>query len=288
MKKLIPLIKQTPLSVLFYSALLLIIAVISSLSTLFSGTWDAAMVDLLMAFLLLTGFLKNISTLEKRDALRREKLCAWGILIAANLLIFLPVNNFSGNIMQAFSFVLLLSGGLLYWSNWRTCLYALPSTLWTCVFIPFHEELMLMASYPLRLSATMLSAILLKLCGADVVYSGSSLHLLKLDIAITDACSGINQLDAFLLIGFIIVKIMQKKELLQLLCFAFVIPAIIIGNALRIVLTVFLYQLWGNVILGKFWHITLGYVQIILALVIFIAIGKLFCSKPVKPEAGKR
>ena len=144
-----------------------------------------------------------------------------------------------------------------------------------------------MASYPLRLSATMLSAILLKLCGADVVYSGSSLHLLNLDIAITDACSGINQLDAFLLIGFIIVKIMQKKELLQLLCFAFVIPAIIIGNALRIVLTVFLYQLWGNVILGKFWHITLGYVQIILALVIFIAIGKLFCSKPVKPEAEK-
>ena len=182
MKKLIPLIKQTPLSVLSYSTLLLIIAIVSSFPTLFSGTWDAAAVDLAMAFLLLLGFLKNVSTFENRGALRWEKLCAWGILIAANLLIFLPVNNFSGNIMRTFSFVLLLSCGLLYWSDWRTALYALPSTLWTCVFIPFHEELMLMASYPLRLSATMLSALLLKLCGTDVVYSGSSLHLVDLNI----------------------------------------------------------------------------------------------------------
>ena len=211
MKKFISLIKTSHSSVLLYSTLLLVIAATSSLSTLFSGTWDAATVDLAMAFLLLGGFLKNVNALENRITYRWEKLSAWGILIAANLLIFLPVNNFSGNILQACSFVLLLSCGLLYWSNWQTCLYALPSTLWSCIFIPFHEELMLMASYPLRLSATMLSALLLKLCGTDVIYSGSSLHLVGLDVAITDACSGINQLDAFLLIGFIVVKTMQKK-----------------------------------------------------------------------------
>ena len=287
MKKLIPIIKQSPLSVLIYSALLLIIALISSLSTLFSGTWDAATVDLVMAFLLLLGFLKNVNTLENRSSNLWEKLCAWGILIAANLLIFLPGNDFSGNILRAFSFVLLLVGGVMYWNNWRTLFYAFPVTLWACVFIPFHEELMLMASYPLRLSATMLSALLLKFCGTDVVYSGSSLHLPDLDIAITDACSGIYQLDAFLLIGYITVKIMQKKELLQLLHFAFIVPSIIIGNTLRIVLTVLLYQFCGSVILGKFWHITLGYVQIILALVIFLMIGKLFCSKPEKTEVEK-
>ncbi len=287
MKKLILFISKKTSSVLIYSALLLIFALKSSLASLFSGTWDSAVVDLVMAVLLLGSLLKNSVTLEIKKTYRWEKLGAWLFLLAANLLIFLPGNNFSGNLIRAFSFVLLLLGGLLYWSSWKNTLYALPSTLWCCVFIPFHEEIMLMASYPLRLSATMLSALLLKLCGTGVVYSGSSLHLADLDIAITDACSGINQLDAFLLIGFVAVKTMQRKEFLQLLHFAFIIPSIIIGNTLRIVLTVLLFQLCGEVILGKFWHVTLGYVQIILAVLIFLGIGKLFCGKTEPASEGE-
>ena len=54
------------------------------------------------------------------------------------------------------------------------------------------------------------------------------------------------------------------------------ISQVIAGNSLRIVLTVLCYQLWGAGILENTWHIALGYVQIILALLIFLAIGKLF------------
>ena len=126
----------------------------------------------------------------------------------------------------------------------------------------------------------MLAAFMLKIGGTEIVYSGTSLHLPNLNIAITDACSGINQLDAFLLIAYIAVQLIYRNAYWKVLHFAFVIPSIIIGNALRIALTVMLFKLFGEVILGKFWHITLGYVQIIVALLIFIAVGRLFCSKP--------
>ena len=268
-----------PLSVL-YGTLLLILAIKGFITELFSGALDAAIVDLVMAVILIWVMFRNTCKIENPGANNWERFTAWGLLAGANLLILLPEGNFSGNLLRSVAFVLLLMGLILHFSNWRIMLYCLPATLWCCVFIPFHEEIMLMASYPLRLSATMLAALLLKICGTEVVYSGSSLHLPDLDIAITDACSGINQLDAFLLIAYLAVKIMHKKEYWQVLHFAFIIPSIIIANSLRIVLTVLLFKIFGEVILDKFWHVTLGYAQILIALLIFLAVGKLFSVKP--------
>ena len=62
----------------------------------------------------------------------------------------------------------------------------------------------------------------------------------------------------------------------KLLHFAFVIPAVIAANTIRIILTVLLYRLFGEAVLETAWHVALGYVQIVLALVIFLAVGGLF------------
>ena len=77
-------------------------------------------------------------------------------------------------------------------------------------------------------------------------------------------------------IAIIAVQMLHKKTVWKFLHFAFIVPAIIIGNSLRIVLTVLLYNWWGEVVLQNLWHTALGYVQIVLALVIFIAVGKIF------------
>ena len=152
--------------------------------------------------------------------------------------------------------------------------------LWCCVFMPYHEEFMFMLSYPLRLSATYLSSLMLKICGVDVALAGTSLNLPDLNIAITDACSGINQLDAFLLIAFIAVEILHKKTVWKLLHFAFIIPSIIAGNSLRIVITVLLYKIFGECVLENLWHTLLGYTQIFSAIIIFLLIGRIFRENP--------
>ena len=269
------LLKKHPLGVL-YAALLGLVAFFAAVPMLTSGTWDAALVDLLMAGIMIYFMLKSFIAVSRRESFFAEKCVAWLMLAVANILALLPTGSFPGSLTAALAFTLLICAFVLYFSGTFTALASVVPALWCCVFMPYHEEFMLLLSFPLRLSATLLSAGVLKLCGIGVVYSGTSLELPGLNISITDACSGINQLDAFILIAFVIVHILHKKKIWQILHFAFIIPSIIIGNGLRIALTVLLYKLWGETVLANSWHTALGYVQIVLALILFLIAGKIF------------
>ena len=88
-------------------------------------------------------------------------------------------------------------------------------------------------------------------------------------------------------IANIAVQLLHKKTLWKFLHFAFIIPAIIVGNSLRIILTVILFHIWGGCILLGTWHIVLGYVQIVFAILIFLVFGKIF-SVPDRKQEGER
>ena len=268
-------LKKHPLGVL-YGTLLGFIAFFTAVPMFVSGMWDAALVDLAMAGLLIWFMLKNFISEPHKGSVFPEKCTAWIMLVLANILALLPSHDFPGSLSTAFAFTLLICAFVLFFSGRIMAFSSIVPALWCCVFIPYHEEFMLLLSYPLRLTATVLSAGILKLCGISVICSGTSLNLPGLEIAITDACSGISQLDAFILISFIIVQMFHTKMIWKILHFAFMIPSIMVGNSLRIVLTVLLYRIYGETVLQNVWHITLGYVQIIFALMIFVAIGKIF------------
>ena len=259
-----------------YGTLLGLIAFSASLPMFVSGMWDAALVDLAMAAILIFFMLKTFISTFRRESTLPEKYTAWGLLIAGNMLVLLPAHSFPGSLSTAFAFSLMICAFVLYFSGTLMAAVCIVPTLWCCVFMPYHEEFMLLLSFPLRLSATMLSACILKLCGIGAVYSGTSLTLPGLDIAITDACSGINQLDAFILIAFIAVHFFHNRIGWKILHFAFIVPSVIAGNSLRIVLTVLLYKLCGEAVLQNIWHTLLGYGQILFAVVIFFLIGKIF------------
>ena len=287
MKILLARLAKHPLGAL-YGALLGLVAFFAAVPAFTSGAWESASVDLVMAGLLIALMLKSsISTFRKQPS-RAEKAMAWGLVVLANILALLPSHDFPGSLSTAFAFSLLICALVLYFSGRLMAVICIAPALWCCVFMPYHEEFMLLLSFPLRLNATVLSAGMLKMFGVDVVYSGTSLTLPGLNIAITDACSGINQLDAFILIAFIVVEILHRKLFLQCLHFAFIIPSIIIGNSLRIVLTVLLYRQLGEVVLQNTWHIALGYVQIILALLLFVGVGKLLAVPDGKNAEGKQ
>jgi exosortase len=261
-----------------YCALLGFVAFFAAMPMLASGMYDAALVDLVMAGILIAFMLKKFVSTFRKESTVWEKCAAWSMVIIANVLALIPGHTFPGSLSSALAFSVLIWAFVLYFSGTLMAAICVVPTLWCCVFMPYHEEFMLMLSYPLRLSATMLSAGLLKLCGIGVVYSGTSLTLPGLDIAITDACSGINQLDAFILIAFIAVHILHKKTGWKIMHLAFIIPAIILGNSLRIVMTVLLYRAVGETVLQNNWHVALGYVQIVLAVLIFLAVGRIFTA----------
>lgn len=268
-----------PLGVL-YSALLGVVAFSAAVPMLNSGAWDAALVDLIMAAILIGVMFKTFISTFRRESALLNKITAWGMLAAANILALLPSHDFPGSLSTALAFSLVICALVLYFSGTLMAKVCIAPALWCCVFMPYHEEFMLMLSYPLRLSATLLSVPLLKICGVEVAFAGTSLNLPDLNIAITDACSGINQLDAFLLIAFIAVEILHKKTVWKLLHFAFIIPSIIAGNSLRIVITVLLYKILGECVLENLWHTLLGYTQIFSAIIIFLLIGRIFRENP--------
>ena len=269
------ILKKHPLGAL-YGVLLGFVAFYAAAGQFKSGAWEAPAVDLAMAGILICLMLKSFISSFRRASVWQEKSLAWAMLIICNILAWLPSHDFPGSLSTAFAFTLLICAFVLYCSGGNMALHCVAPAVWCCVFMPYHEEFMLLLSYPLRLSATLLSGVLLKLCGIGAVCMGTTLNLPGLDIAITDACSGINQLDAFILIAFIAVQIMHRKNRWKILHLAFIIPSIIIGNSLRIAVTVLLYKLLGEAVLMNTWHVALGYVQIVLALVIFLLVGRIF------------
>jgi exosortase len=268
-------ISKHPLAAL-YGTLLGLVAFSAALPIFESGLWDAALVDLAMGGILIALMLKNFIFTFRKNSTVIEKSAAWGVLLIADILALLPTGEFPGSFAAALAVTLLICAFVLYFSGSFMALNCLAPALWCCVFMPYHEEIMLLLSFPLRLSATALSGTVLDLYGIDVIYSGTSLALPHLNIAITDACSGINQLDAFILIAFVAVQMLHKNLLWKILHFAFIIPAMIIGNTLRIVITVLLFCRFGEAVLDNSWHIALGYVQIFFAFIIFLVIGRIF------------
>ena len=270
-----------------YGTLLGIIAFSTAIQMCVSSLYDVAIVDVAMAIILITLMLKTAITKDAKESTNWEKIIAWIILIIADIIALLPTHNFAGSLCSAIAFVFIISALILYFNGSKMAIISILPTIWCCVVMPYHEELMLLLSYPLRLSATILSGGILNLLGISIIQSGTSLTLPNLNIAITDACSGINQMDAFILIAFIAVQMLHKNTGWKILHFAFIMPALIIGNSLRIVITVLLYKVLGETVLENSWHIGLGYSQIIFAFIIFLAIGFLFSSAQPKVVEDK-
>ena len=261
-----------------YGTLLGFIAFSAAVPMCASGMWDAAAVDLAMALILIYLMLKQLFSTAGHATSFREKTAAWAVLVLADIIALLPTHSLAGGISTAFAFTLLIFSFVLYSGGTRMAAVSIAPALWCCIFMPYHEEIMLLLSFPLRLSATVLSNFLLNLCGISTTHSGTSLILPQVNISITDACSGIKQLDAFILICFAAVQILYRKAGWKILHFAFIMPSIIFGNTLRIVITVLLYRIFGEAVFENTWHTLLGYTQIIFAILLFLAAGILFSA----------
>lgn len=138
------------------------------------------------------------------------------------------------------------------------------------------DAILLALSYPLRMMATLLAVGLLNLFGAGVSHEMTTIRIGEAGIAITDACSGIEQLGALLIVGLVIAKLQQRRWLTTFFQYGFIIPSIVLSNALRIALTAVLYLgPLGETALGDGWHATLGWIQTALSVLLLMGFGVL-------------
>lgn len=139
------------------------------------------------------------------------------------------------------------------------------------------EMMMLALSYPLRLMATYISVAVLKLVGVKVLADGTTINILSAgkQIAVTDACSGIEQLGGLVIVGIVFAVMMQKHFSLRLIQWFSIMPCVVVANTIRLIATILLFRSFGDVILGDAWHIGLGWAQTILAVTLLWLFGKL-------------
>ncbi len=181
--------------------------------------------------------------------------------------------------------LLFLAWAVIFWNlaPAKAALCWLPLVL-SLLVLPFYEPLMLMCSQPFRLVSAIMAEWLLRLCGYPILRDGSSLMVGDRAIVITYACSGLNQLCALSLIGYVIVQTVHRRTLCKILHFLLILPIIVYVNALRLVVTILLFNAIGEAALERFWHDTLGYVMVVLCALIFWYAQKLFTALDSKEK----
>lgn len=154
--------------------------------------------------------------------------------------------------------------------------YLVPAALIFGILIPAATFYNAALSYPLRLVSTELSALLLSVFNIPTVVDGTVIAVGTRHIAVTTACSGIEQVEGLLLGATLIVVVCHQSKRYRFLHFSLLLPLIIIFNTLRLTATIAGWLRWGDVVLGDFVHRLLGWIMLLLILAVFLAIGKLF------------
>ncbi len=165
---------------------------------------------------------------------------------------FLPA--FSRNI----AILCVILGFILRHDGVNVTLRFLPLFILAILIIPFYEYLILEFSYPLRLVSTAVSAWMLRLCGISVSYDGTSMILDGKTISITDACSGISLLGLLFFVEYYLVRSIKSSTWKKCCWASLLILWIILGNALRLLVTMLLYRSIGPRVFERDLHFALG------------------------------
>ena len=211
-----------------------------------------------------------------------HKVLAWPPVLVALGLLFLPWSNPDAPGFKFGAWFFLSVGAVCFFCGVRAMLYGFTPLLGCFLVVPFREQIVLYLSYPFRMVSTEFSVGFLRIFGMGIENDGTTIRIDGLNIAITDACSGIQQFEAMILVAFWLVMAWKRPFFWRCAHYLFLIPAIILANAIRIDLTIILYKTIGEVVLNNTWHEGLGYAQVVLTVALFFLVGTLL------PENGEK
>ncbi len=249
--------------------------------------WGGAAALLILLACLLYQALKASAGTLKKGGIPWNKILAWPPVLVALALLFLPWSNPDAPGFKFGAWFFLALGAVCFFCGVRAMLYGFVPLLGCFLAVPFRESIVLYLSYPFRMVSTVLSVGFLQIFGMNIENDNTTIRIEGLDIAITDACSGIQQFEAMILVAFWLVMAWKRPFVWRCVHYAFLIPSIIVANAVRIVLTIVLYKTIGEVVLNNTWHEGLGYAQVVLAVGLFFLVGCLLPESTENASSGQ-
>ena len=222
----------------------------------------------------------------------RSRIFGWALLVFAASVMLLSSRmraeelGMMCTLCKNFAVFLLATALSLRFDGTRAAISLFPLLLLAVVIIPLYEYLLLEFSYPMRLVSTAASAFLARLFTMPVLYEGTTLFWDDQAITITDACSGISLLSMLFFLEYIIARNVHAPAWKKWCWASLLLIWIIIGNALRQLLTIVLYKAMGEKVFHKTPHLLLGCFFIIMTslLIWFSSFLLVFDSKPQETE----
>ncbi|MFA6102529.1 MAG: exosortase/archaeosortase family protein [Victivallaceae bacterium] len=239
--------------------------------------------EFMVLWLLAAGMLFNaFRGFRKSWNFNPSHMIGWILMVAAVALIWGGI--LTGNKTAVF-FNLSLLALMLSLAAWIAgTAFMLKTLLPFTVFIiilPFLTYCHYLLSYPLCLICAGFTANFLKIFGMNVSNEAAVIVLGGEKISITTACSGIFQLEAMLLLGWLIVVSAHRAIWRRAAHFIMIFPIVIFMNTLRLSAVILLYMNIGNAAFSYKLHTVMGFVMVIIA-----ALLMWFCRLLFKEEDG--
>jgi len=224
-----------------------------------SEFWVLWVLALAMSVSVFVGFRKTWSVMPDRTT-------SWILLIVSILLLWAGI--LSGNkttVFLSLSLLLLLLS-LTAWTAGSELMRKLLLPLVVFIIIlPLLNYLHYLLSYPMSVISATFTASFLKLLGFQISSEATVIVLSGEKISITTACSGIFQLEAMLLIGWLIVISAHRKPALRAAHFIMLFPIVIFTNTLRLSAVILLYMKFGDAAFSNALHTVMGLSMVIIA-----------------------
>ena len=166
--------------------------------------------------------------------------------------------------------------GLVYFvEGGRLAQLMIPSIACLFLMIPIPYTLNRETALPLQLLDANVSARILKMIGIPVLQQGVMLFLPYITLEVADLCSGLQSMVALIPIGIFYFSQLESTWIRRSILFLTIIPAAIISNITRIVLTSILAFHFGQAALGTFIHTLSGIFNFLLGLLLLVVVGRI-------------
>ncbi len=139
--------------------------------------------------------------------------------------------------------------------------------------IPLPAVLLNSLTFPLQLKASQLGAELLRSRHVPVVLAGNVIHLPRLSLFVTEACSGLRSLTALLALGVLVGGLWLRRAWARAVLVGAAVPVAIVLNGLRIFLAGFLVYFVSPRLGDGILHYTEGWVIFVVAFTVLSALA---------------
>lgn len=218
------------------------------------------------------GFLVPVVSLYilwlKRDKLAKIKpkpaiLGLWVLILG--LLIHMLSAFFRVYFTSAFSFLLVISGIVLYFSGIEMFRETLFSILFLIFMIPLPLIAIVGITFKLKIFAAYWATKIINALGVRAILDGSIIRMRHTQVIVEDVCSGLRSLISLLALGTIIAYLTKLSRWKKIVVFLAAGIMAIIANIVRIIFMALTTEIYGAKFTEGFLHTLSGLIVFIVA-----------------------